>query len=58
MYQSYRNYTQKEALYILTAKTIEALASIFNEQIQLLESPWQVKFSVRNTLGLRQNEMN
>jgi len=53
MYQSCRNYTQKEAVYISTAKTIEALARIFNEQIQLLESPWKVKFSGRNTLGLR-----
>jgi len=57
MYQSCRNSTQKGALYIPTAKTIEALAGIFSEQIQLLESPWQVKFSGRNTLGRRQNEM-
>jgi len=57
MYQSCRNYTQKETVYIATAKTIEALASIFNEQIPLLESLWQVKFSGSNTLGRRQNEM-
>jgi len=57
MYQSYRNYTQKETVYIPTTKTIKALASIFNEQIQVLESLWQVKFSGRNTAGRRQNEM-
>ena len=56
MYQSCRNYTQKEALYIPTAKSIEALASILDEEIELSETLWQVKFSGRNKLGRRRNE--